>query len=47
MKLQESPILRIPVKYFFKECSHFMLMQSPTKAKGTYMQHPAPITLIG
>ena len=41
MKLQESSMLRIPVKNYFKECSQFMLMQSPTKAKGTYiyMQH--------
>ena len=37
MKLQESSMLRIPVKNYFKECSQFMLMQSPTKAKGTYI----------
>ena len=49
MKLQESSMPRIPVKNYFKECSQCMLMQRPTKAKGTYiyMQHPAPTELIG
>ena len=48
MKLQESSMLRIPVKNYFKEFSQFMLMQSPTKAKGTYIYAAqAPTTLIG
>lgn len=34
---------RIPVKNYFKECSQCMLMQRPTKAKGTYI-YAAPST---